>query len=403
MAAGRQLPGRAARTVTTCSPNSSNVDLVGLGMTAMSLKPGATPLELACRATTSALADAGITHGDVDGLLVGSSQGVRPDRLGIAFAVQGGFADLRLLEHVEIKGATTIAMIQRARHAITHGEATTVVCVFADAPLIAGKGSGSTYAHSGGNTGTRGLERAAGLLGSVPTYALLAQRWLFVTGNRGDDLCAVATSARQWAMGNPDAVDREPLDAQGYCASPMIADPLRRLDCARPVNGAVAVVLTGDDAVGVTRLRVRGAGRDHPVRRRRAGAESWFGGGRRAVDDALAQSGMRRSDLDISELYDPFSIVTLMLLDEYQLTGGTPAGEFVRGGQTSKGGSLPTNTGGGQLSGFYLQGMTPLAEAMIQLRGAGGERQVTGAATALVGGIGGRLDHHAALVLERAA
>ncbi|MEM6108829.1 thiolase family protein [Mycobacterium sp. 050272] len=385
----------------------TNVDIVGLGKTRMSLRPSpsgdATPVQLAARAARAALADAGIGHRDVDGLLVGSSQGVRPDRLGVGFAAQGGFGDLRLLEHVEIKGATTVAMIQRARHAITAGEASTVMCVFADAPLVAGKGSGSAYAHSGGNAGARGLERASGLLGSVPTYALLAQRWLHVTGNGAEDLCAVATTARRWAEGNPDAVNREPLDEDGYRSSPMISEPLRRLDCARPVNGAVAIVLTGEPAIGTSRVRVRGTGREHPVRRRRAGAESWFGGGRRAVDDALGQAGMRRGDLDVAQLYDPFTIVTLILLDEYRLTGNAPAGEFVRAGQLGPDGVLPTNTGGGQLSGFYLQGMTPLAEAVIQLRGDGGARQVPGATTALVGGIGGRMDHHAALVLERAA
>lgn len=385
----------------------TNVDIVGLGKTRMSLRPSpsgdATPVQLAARAARAALADADIGHRDVDGLLVGSSQGVRPDRLGVGFAAQGGFGDLRLLEHVEIKGATTVAMIQRARHAITAGEASTVMCVFADAPLVAGKGSGSAYAHSGGNAGARGLERASGLLGSVPTYALLAQRWLHVTGNGAEDLCAVATTARRWAEGNPDAVNREPLDEDGYHSSPMISEPLRRLDCARPVNGAVAIVLTGAPAIGTSRVRVRGTGREHPVRRRRAGAESWFGGGRRAVDDALGQAGMRRGDLDVAQLYDPFTIVTLILLDEYRLTGNAPAGEFVRTGQLGPDGALPTNTGGGQLSGFYLQGMTPLAEAVIQLRGDGGARQVPGATTALVGGIGGRMDHHAALVLERAA
>ncbi|MFC9761957.1 thiolase family protein [Rhodococcus jostii] len=380
------------------------VDLVGLGMTTMSLKPGDTPLQLACQATRAALTDAGITHADVDGLLVGSSQGVRPDRLGVTFAAQGGFSDLRLLEHVEIKGATTIAMIQRAEAAIDAGAARTVVCVFADAPLVEGKGAGSAYAHSGGNTGTRGLERASGLLGSVPTYALLTRRWMHLTGGTATDLCAVATTTRAWALGNPDAVVTKPLDDEGYLASPMIADPLRRLDCARPVNGAVAVVLSADPGVGnPVRLVVRGTGRDHPVRRRRAGGESWFGGGARAVDDALGQAGMSRTDLDIAQLYDPFSVVTLLLLEEYGLTGGIPAGEFVRCGGTSRGGALPVNTGGGQLSGFYLQGMTPLAEAMIQLRGEGGERQVPDARTALVGGIGGRVDHHAAMILERAA
>lgn len=383
--------------------SAPDVDLVGLGMTAMSLRPDATPLKLAVEASTAALTDAGVGRADIDGLLVGSSQGVRPDRLGVGFAAQGGFTDLRLLEHVEIKGATTVAMIQRARHAISTGEATTVLCVFADAPLVAGLGAGSTYAQSGGNAGARGLERASGLLGSVPTYALLAQRWLYVTRTDAYALRAVATTARGWARGNPDAVNREPLDDAGYDASPMIAEPLRLLDCARPVNGAVAVVLTGSASVGSTRLRVRGTGREHPVRRRRAGAESWFGGGGRAVDDALAQAGMTRADLHVAELYDPFSIVTLVLLDEYRLTCDMPAGAFVRDGHTGPGGTLPTNTGGGQLSGFYLQGMTPLAEAVIQLRGAGGPRQVPDATVALVGGIGGRLDHHAALVLERAA
>jgi thiamine pyrophosphokinase len=110
-----------------------------------------------------------------------------------------------------------------------------------------------------------------------------------------------------------------------------------------------------------------------------------------------------RADLDLAELYDPFSIVTLALLDEYRLTGDVPAGAFMQDGQAAPGGALPVNTGGGQLSGFYLQGMTPLAEAVIQLRGAGGDRQVPDAAVALVGGIGGRMDHHAALILERAA
>jgi acetyl-CoA acetyltransferase len=112
---------------------------------------------------------------------------------------------------------------------------------------------------------------------------------------------------------------------------------------------------------------------------------------------------MTRGDLDVVQLYDPFSVVTLILLEEYGLTGGIPAGKFVREGQTGRGGSLPVNTGGGQLSGFYLQGMTPLTEAVVQLRGQGQKRQVPGAATALVGGIGGRIDHHAALILERAA
>src|SRR6202012_1004728 len=129
---------------------------------------------------------------------------------------------------------------------------------------------------------------------------------LHVTGTSTDALRSVAITARDWARGNPDAVNREPLDDADYDPSPMIAEPLRLLDCARRVPGAVAVVLAGRPSAGGARLRIGGTGREHPVRRRRAGAESWFGGGGRAVQDALDQAGIVRADLHVAELYAPF-------------------------------------------------------------------------------------------------
>lgn len=375
--------------------------IVGLGLTPMATVPGDPPETLASQAITAALSDAGLTRADVDGLLVNSSQGIRPDRVGVALARHGGFGDLRLLEHLEIKGATAIAMLDRATRAVRTGAASTVVCVFADAPIAPGGSAGSTYAHSGGSHGLRGLERASGVLGSVPTYALLASRFFAVAGGGPDDLCAVAVSARQWALGNAEAVVRTPLDTPGYFASRMISTPLRVLDCARPVNGAVALVVSTHRAGTAAAVTVRGIGFDHPMRRRRSPGESWFGGGRLALDDALSAAGRTRSDLDVLELYDPFSVVTLILLEEYGFCEPGGAGKLAQSGGLAPGGSLPTNTGGGQLSGFYLQGMTPLAEAVIQLRGAGAERQVAHAKTALAGGIGGRIDHHACAVLER--
>jgi acetyl-CoA acetyltransferase len=391
--------------------------IIGLGMTAMSVTAGPDSYALATEAVAAALADAGLDRGDVDGLLVGSSQGVREDRLGVALARRAGFGDLRLLEHLEIKGATAVAMVTRAVLAVRAGMARTVLCVFADAPIGPGQAAGSTYAHSGGNAGVRGLERASGVLGSVPTFALLASRYLHASGGTEADLCAVAVSARAWASGSEQAVNRTPLDEDGYYASRMISTPLRVLDCARPVNGAVAVIVSSARPAGQRgqsgqphpagqekpAIQITGMGAVHPMRRRRAGGESWFGGGGQAVDDALAMAGTSRDRLDVVELYDPFSIVTLCLLEEYGFCASGQAGKFVRGGGIAPGGELPVNTGGGQLSGFYLQGMTPLAEALIQLRGDGGDRQVPGAQTALVTGIGGRVDHHEALILAREA
>jgi acetyl-CoA acetyltransferase len=378
--------------------------ITGLGMTEMSVTAGPGSYALATEAVAAALADAGLERGDVDGMLVGSSQGVREDRLGVALARRAGFGDLRLIEHLEIKGATAVAMVTRAALAIQAGMARTVVCVFADAP-VGGGSAGMLYARSGGNCGVRGLERASGALGSVPTFALLAARYLHVSGGTEADLGAVALAARAWATASPQAVNRKPLDEDGYYASRMISTPLRVLDCARPVNGAVAVIVSSARPAGqaAAAVEIRGMGAVHPMRRRRAGGESWFGGGGQAVDDALAMARTSRAGLDVVELYDPFSIVTLCLLEEYGFCESGQAGKLVRGGWIAPGGDLPVNTGGGQLSGFYLQGMTPLAEALIQLRGDGGERQVAGAQTALVTGIGGRADHHEALVLARAA
>ena len=383
--------------------------IIGLGMTAMSVTAGPDSYALASEAVAAALADARLERGDVDGMLVGSSQGVREDRLSVGLARRAGFGDLRLVEHLEIKGATAVAMVTRAVLAIQAGMARTIVCVFADAPIAARSAvpgsAGALYARSGGNSGGRGLERASGVLGSVPTFALLASRYLHLRGGTEADLCAVAVAARAWAAGSPHAVNRKPLDEDGYYASRMIATPLRVLDCARPVNGAVAVIVSSARPDGEPKpaIEIRGMGAVHPMRRRRAGGESWFGGGGQAVDDALAMAGTSRDGLDVVELYDPFSIVTLCLLEEYGFCESGQAGKFVRGGGIAPGGELPVNTGGGQLSGFYLQGMTPLAEAAIQLRGEGGDRQVAGARTALVTGIGGRIDHHEALVLAREA
>lgn len=381
--------------------------IVGLGLTPMSLEPGGSAELLAIEAIAAALDDAGVVPAEVDGVLVASSQGVRPDRVGVAVARRAGLGDLRLLEHLEIKGATAAAMVQHAVLAVEHRMARVVVCVFADAPLRAARAAGSTYARSGGVEGLRGLERASGVLGSVPTFALLASRYLAVTGGDEGDLAAVACATRAWAVRNPDAVLRTPLSTGDYLASRMVSTPLRLLDCARPVNGAGALVVAAPEAASGAAhppVHVRGMAQWHPMRRRRAPGESWFDVDARAVvDAALAMAGRDRDDLDVLELYDPFSVVTLCLLEAYGLCEPGTAGELARAGATGPGGALPTNTGGGQLSAFYLQGITPLAEGVVQVRGVAGERQVPGASTALVAGIGGRVDHHACLILDREA
>jgi acetyl-CoA acetyltransferase len=113
-------------------------------------------------------------------------------------------------------------------------------------------------------------------------------------------------------------------------------------------------------------------------------------------------AGIAANDVDVAELYDCYTFTVLITLEDYGFCAKGEAGAFVESGATARGGALPVNTGGGQLSSFYMWGMTPIVEAVTQLRGDGGSRQVEGAEVALVSGNGGILATHSCLVLGAA-
>lgn len=370
----------------------------------MSTRPGRNAIELAIEAVRSAVEDAGLTMGDVDGLLVNRSQvpGGGGD-VDLDLARRLGLQDLSVLLQLECRGATAGVMLAEAFDIVRSRAAQVVVAVFADAPLTEGRPSGSAFAQYAGSGDVRALERASGLLGAVPAYALVASRHQARYGTTSDDLGHVAVTARAWARGNSRAVAREPLTMEEYHASRVVASPLRRLDCARPVNGAAAVVVTTRRGP-LPGVELVGDAAWHPGRRRMGPGESWFDDGPiPAGDRALAAAGRSRSDIDVIELYDPFTIVTLCLLEGYGFCEPGQAAGWFHDGVAAPGGSRPVNTGGGQLSGWYLQGMTPVVEALQQVRGAAGDRQVPETQTAFVATMGGRLDHHAVLVFSREA
>jgi acetyl-CoA acetyltransferase len=118
---------------------------------------------------------------------------------------------------------------------------------------------------------------------------------------------------------------------------------------------------------------------------------------------AMKMAGLAVDDIDIREIYDCYTYTVLVTLEDYGFCAKGEAGALTVTGALAPGGTLPTNTGGGQLSSFYLWGMTPLVEAIAQVRGSAGERQVERHNTAIVSGNGGILDHHATLVLASEA
>ena len=377
--------------------------IVGLGKSALSRTPVGSPRELAVTAVKAAIGDAGLVAGEVDGLLLSQSALAPAGTLPLQMMDDIGLADLRLLSLVEGKGASVLQMVQQATLAIRHGMASYVACVFADAPIGASKGGAQSYQNESPMTGVAGWEGRYGLYGPAGSYAIAARRYMHDFGVDEAGLGEIALASRRWAGLNPEAFLREPLSISDYLGARYIAEPFRLFDCAYPVNGAIAVIVAGAGrATGFPRppVFVHGMGQGHRTLPRLAVADENATAGALAAQAALQMAGIAPADITVCEFYDAFSYCTIAALEDCGLCERGAAVDLIASGATSPGGRLPVNTGGGQLAGYYLQGMTPLAEAVVQGRGTGGARQVPHNDLILVNGSGGRLEYHAAVVLS---
>ena len=380
--------------------------IVGLGITEMTRTPIGDNPTLAARAIKLALDDAGLQKSDLDGLLVNAgSTGATWNQLGLQ--TQMGLRNLKLMNHMNAAGSTAGQMVHYAALAIQAGMATTVACVFADAPLMAGQSAGSAYARPrGGTVGLSAITSGAayGFAGANTAYALAARRHMALYGTTNDQLGAIAVSNRKWAALNPRAIKRDEITLEDYHNSRWICEPFHLLDCTMVNNGAIAVIVTSADrAPDITAkpAYIVGMGQGHPGNPRRDDIENEVNTGAQiAKTTAYNMAGITVEDVDVCELYDCYTYTTLVTLEDYGFCKKGEGGDFVTGGRLEPGGSLPTNTGGGELSGYYMWGMTPLSEGVIQARGDGGERQVPKHDVVLVSMQGGILDYHATLVLS---
>lgn len=377
--------------------------ILGMGVVLADRGEAADASDLAVRAVDAACAEAGIGRTAVDGLLINQNVVTADDHVSLELARRGGFGPLRVLYELEAKGTTMAVLVHQAAREVEDGRARYIAVVFSDASVQPGRRSGSAFTSIGGNVGTRGLETANGLLGAPASYAKFARYYQQERGAAEEDLFAVARAQRQWATMNPLAMARTPLTDEEYWASPLVAAPLRRLDCARPVSGAVAFVIGRAEDVGGGAPRpvfIRALSQRYALRRMHGPGSPWrpFGVAD-TFEESLRQGRRTRDDLAALQIYDPFTIVPLVMLEELGYADPGKAGAFIRAGHTSPGGAVPVNTGGGQVSGFYLQGATPLVEAVTQLRGQAGQRQVPGAEDMMVVAIGGRLEAVASLLL----
>lgn len=366
---------------------------------------GVTPMALYDRLGRMALADAGLDVADVDAVLTLSPRSDPYLIHAAALAEYMGIAPPVALT-VESGGAAPAVMVDLARMMIAGGRARHVLIVSADMPLsVVNRGS---YIQTLADSGPvhPDIERPFGP--TVPAlFGICARAYMEEYGAGVRDLAAVSLHDRKAAMGHANAHMRKPLDMEGYLASPMIADPLRLLDCTPVSDGGGAVVVTSLERARDLRARpvkVLGAGfAMTQLHLSAARSLTRFGAGV-ALERAMAEAGVGRGDIDVGLIYDCFTIALLLNMEDMGLCPRGQAGEAFRAGEFDLGGRLPINTHGGLLSHGYpgrAAGIGNLIEAVVQLRGAAGERQVRDAEVTLTHGMGGVFATHGVLLLGR--
>jgi acetyl-CoA acetyltransferase len=383
---------------------SGQAAITGIGATEFSKESGRSELQLSVEAVRHALADCGLTPADVDGFTTFTMDSSSE----IAVARELGVPELRFFSRVNFGGGAACATVQHAAMAVATGVADVVVA-YRGFNERSGDRFGQVSPWAAQQVNTNGLDNAwtypLGLSTPAATVAMQARRYMHEYGATSADFGRVAVADRKHAATNPNAFFYErPITLEDHQASRMIADPLRLLDCCLVSNGAVAVVVTSADRAASLRqppVHVWGWGQAHPgyVNRR----DSEFGlvtGAAQSGPEALKMAGVGVDDIDVREIYDCFTYTTLVTLEDYGFCAKGEGGDFVASGAIAPGGSHPTNTGGGELSSYYMWGMTPLSEAVIQARGQAGERQVPKHDLVMVSGNGGVLDFHSTLILS---
>jgi acetyl-CoA acetyltransferase len=359
--------------------------ITGLGISRIGRRTGIPGIELTLEASRAAIADAGLTVADIDGL---ASMGDTPlaDTAG-ALAITprytgGGFDTGGLLSPV--MSACLAVAGGRARHVLVYRTVQMVGGTMVEAPASPPAGGtapgGGAVAES--VMGDLGPLLASHAYSAANWLAMHCRRHMYLYGTTRDQLGWLAVSSRRYAALNPLAIYRQPLTLEDHRSARLISDPFGLLDCDVPVDGSIAVVVSGAP---------HAADCPHPVVRVEAMGGSTGAGGwvnrpdypKMASADAAAQMWNRTdlspADVDLAELYDGFTFLTLAWLEALGFCGDGESGPFVEGAERiALDGALPLNTYGGQLSAGRMHGYWVLHEACLQLRGEAGERQVAG-------------------------
>jgi acetyl-CoA acetyltransferase len=371
-------------------------------------------LEAMAELAAEALADAGIDKGEVDGLVlthVLESPMFGPSAAAEYLAVRANFA-----ETVDLGGASACGMIWRAAAAIEVGACETVLVLCPMVPPPPPDGTDprklSMPIYLGGDAwgSPQGqFEIPAGLVAATPSFAMVAQRYMDRYGLREETLAKIAVAARVNAQANPKAIFHgKPITVEDVMRSPRICDPLKLLEIVMPCFGGGAVVLTTRERAERARHRpvfVSGFG-EHLTHKSISYAPDLLDNPiRAAAERAFAMAGASREAVDLVNPYDCYTITVLVTLENAGFCGKGEGGRFVEEHDLTFRGDFPLNTHGGQLGcgqAGLAGGLSHATEAVLQLQGRAGERQLAACDLAYVNGTGGMMAEQVALILEGA-
>jgi acetyl-CoA acetyltransferase len=383
--------------------------IAGIGRTEFSKDSGRSELTLACEAARAAIADAGLSIGDIDGVVRCDMDRVSPSAIVGAL----GISNLSYVGELGIGGSAPCGMVGLAAMAVTSGQASAVLvyralngrsesrfgAAIAPRPVAGGQGNYDEFF------------TPYGLLTAPQSFALLAQRHAIEFGTGAEELGAIALTCRANANRTPHAqMYSKPLTLDEYLASRMISTPLRLFDCCLETDGACAVVVTSTERA-----------QDLPnrpvlVRAVAQGAPAGISGGMmfpsityrdpmrlapaNVATSLWTRAGMGPSDIDVAQIYDCFTISVLLQLEDYGFCAKGEGGPFAASGSIGPTGAIPINTDGGNMSGGYIHGLNHVVEGVRQMRGTA-DVQIKDAETCLV--TSGPIGISSAMVLRRAS
>lgn len=355
--------------------------------------------ELEARVIRAALADAGLTLRDVDGLCTCTGGTLMHS---VELAEYLGITP-RFTDATQTGGASYGLYVEHAAAAIAAGQAETVVIVYASTPRAARK------------RGDKGLgvfatperlewETPFGVMLPISAYALAANRHMAQFGTTAEQLAQIAVDTRGWATRNPRAHLRDPITTADVLDSGWLAEPLHKLECCLVTDGAAAIVVTSAQRareLAKPAVYVLGAASAASHAMISQMPDLTVTPGARSGPAAFRAAGVRPGDVDVVELYDSFTITVLLALEDLGFCEKGEGGPFAGSGVLAPGGALPGQTTGGGLAYTHpgAFGAFLLVEAARQLRGEGEDRQVPGAEVALAHGTGGVLSATSTVIL----